>query len=204
MLLFEEKEHVYTWNNKVVSSVTQIMGKVGIKSNKKDGSEVWLPIGGSNQFFGDNVASDFGTAFHDYAKFNLQGIKNIQYDNALSPWINQYNKFIKSLGNFKILGVEEALYSTRYKYAGTFDLIVELENGSIVIIDWKTSTSFQKKWRIQTAAYEQLYRENYKIRKKIHRWAVRISDKNFEVDKRFNNSEDWYVFQSCLNLINYK
>lgn len=205
MLKYVDSTHTYTWKDKVVPSVTQVLSRVAVRSD--EGSH-WNSISGS-EFISDQVASDFGTAFHEVAKYSLQGI-DCSYDPILQPWVNGLNKFLDRMDIDPLLDcqqnfcvVEEPLYSEKYGYAGTDDLFLPNNKKRTVplLIDWKTSTQFQHHWRMQTAAYEQLIREEYGIRKRMDRLCVRIYEDGYEV-KNYKKSwaTDWNDFLSILNV----
>ena len=157
MLTFEEKGHEYRWNGKVVPSVTQIMGRVGVRTTVSSGREYWNSISGS-EFISDEVAANFGTAFHTVAEAKLNGW-GVGYDSSMDPWVNGFDKFISDnidLITAKFdneLMIEKMLYSRRYGYPLTFDwLAIDQNTDQYYLVDWKTSTSMQKHWWIQLGA----------------------------------------------------
>ena len=196
MLKFDEGKHVYTWNEKVVPSVTQILSRVGVRSRE---DSHWNSISGS-EFIHDNTAAEFGTAFHDVAQYIVQGIK-CSYDPALEPWVVGLKKYIEEhMLLYRDIKVEKPLYSKKYGYAGTYDLFA-FNKEIPVLDDWKTSTQFQKHWRLQTVAYEQLIRENYGIKKRMSRKCVRVYEYGYEArDYKKNWATDWNDFLSILNV----
>lgn len=199
MLTFEEKDHVYRWNGAIVPSVSQVMSSVG----KKKG-DYWSPIGADARFIKGDTASKFGTAFHEYCRFTLQGIE-VSYDPQIEPWIKCFHKFLEDHKDLDFLFIEKEMYSKLYRFAGTPDL--GAQKGNVFhIIDWKTSTVMHTHYRIQTAAYEQLFRENFKIPKKVVRTTVRfdpLRKDKYELDVRERKMQDWTAFKSCLNLLRY-
>ena len=59
---------------------------------------------------------------------------------------------------FKPLMVEFTVVSHKYGYAGTADLLAEV-NGVLTLVDWKTGKSVYREAHLQNAAYRQAVRE---------------------------------------------
>jgi hypothetical protein len=60
--------------------------------------------------------------------------------------------------NFKPLQVEFTVVSHKYGYAGTADLLAEV-NGVLTLVDWKTGKSVYREAHLQNAAYRNAVRE---------------------------------------------
>lgn len=58
----------------------------------------------------------------------------------------------------KPLFVEQVVYSEQYGYAGTLDLLAEV-NGKLTVLDWKTGKAVYSEAHLQNAAYRQAIRE---------------------------------------------
>jgi len=196
MLTFDPETHIYRWENKIVVSVTQVPNRVAVRNGE---DEEWRSVSGG-EFMGNyERARRYGNAFHDVAKYIVQGI-DCTYDSALEPDVISLKMFLRKYKIFPRL-VEKLLYSKLYGFAGTLDLYGDL-NSQPIILDWKTATSFCEHWRGQTAAYAQLIKEETGIRKKLHRWSVRFKQNGEmpEIDKRHNHPQDWNRFLSLLNV----
>jgi len=95
--------------------------------------------------------------------------------NALSTILNIQEIFEEKFGNYKILKIEENLYlPTPQEYpqhfSGYIDVVIQLENGKIVIIDFKTcdSTYLFTKYKDKYKDYQlTLYKHFYSIKHKI-------------------------------------
>jgi len=98
--------------------------------------------------------------------------------------------------------IEYAMYSERFGYAGTPDLVAMDSKETVIIFDWKTSTTEQVHWDYQLAAYEQLVKEVFSIKKKIIRKTVRFEENSYHVRTRAGITcmADWTAFQSCANV----
>ena len=60
--------------------------------------------------------------------------------------------------DLKPIAVEQVVYSKKYGYAGTLDLLAEV-NGVLTVIDWKTGKAVYSEAHLQNAAYRQAIRE---------------------------------------------
>jgi hypothetical protein len=58
----------------------------------------------------------------------------------------------------KPLYVEQVVYSRRFGYAGTLDLLAEVD-GKLTVVDWKTGKAVYAEAHLQNAAYRQAIRE---------------------------------------------
>jgi hypothetical protein len=202
MLTFDESTHIYQLNNKPVVSVTQIYSRIGIRKSENDR---WVSLSGMD-FLRDDTAAKFGTAFHKAAELIINEIPCV-YDPALEPWICGLKKFID---DYKLISFHDLSRSTEiklasnlYLFAGTFDWLAVDASKNIYLIDWKTATAFNVKWREQTAAYEQLIKENRIVdsRKNVNRLSVRVFENGYEVDKRTSKDRsDFNKFLSVLNV----
>jgi len=196
LLEFEELTHTYKYNGKIVPSVTQVMSRVGVRDNDE---APFNPVSGGFFVKGD-TASNFGKALHTIAEAMMLG-KTVTYDPQMKPWVKGVDKFMADYN--KDITVEETEtmhYSKIYGYCGTWDL-GGLFKKLPLMLDWKSSVSMPKTAKIQTAAYEKLRMEKLGIRKIGHRFAVRIFENGYEVEKRFNQKTDFNKFLSLLNVL---
>ena len=213
MLKFNEQDHKYTWNGNTVLSVTQILSSIGVRRSEDN---FWNSISGS-EFIKDDRTAAFGTEFHSIAEYTLKDCLGV-YDPAFEPWKIGLSKFFADhpelvtyafVANKELKTVEGwdsnqfiemPLYSRR-GYAGTPDwLAINEKDGSIWLIDWKTSTQKQDHWRLQMAAYALLIKENFGIRKKINRMSVRVFENDYEPILYKNIAADDNLFLSILNV----
>lgn len=72
--------------------------------------------------------------------------------------------------------VERRVYSRRHRFSGTFDCLASLEDGTLVLLDWKTSKSIYPEFLLQTAAYVLAYEEEFPDKKIAGRYLVRIAE----------------------------
>jgi hypothetical protein len=101
------------------------------------------------------------------------------------------------------LHVEQLLYSKRFGYAGTCDLIANVD-GVLTLLDWKTSGSIYPKYRFQAAAYVQAFEEEHNAR--IEQRILSRLDKQgnpeppLVLPRRGEQAKDFAAFRACLTL----
>lgn len=205
MLLIDEATHTYTVDGVVKPSVTQILSGVGVKDDRGR----WNSISGAEWCKDDDgIARDFGKAVHAVAHYRVLGV-DCDFDPAMGKWIKGLDMFFEENNQLKParmagkLLAETSMYSTRYDYCGTPDYPVVNYYGKIVIIDWKTSTTFQKHWRIQLAAYANLVKEHMALPYLPATITVRIMEEDYDEDPRTSAEVlvDFNKFLSCRNVL---
>ena len=103
-------------------------------------------------------AMNRGTIVHDI----VEAWKNINevvgqegpyqgYAKAFKSWIDDYNPVIKEC--------ERTVFSNKYNYAGTLDMLAEI-GGKLKIVDVKTGKNLYPEVQLQTAAYKQALSED--------------------------------------------
>lgn len=127
--------------------------------------ETWLKDVGHNADIIMRRAGEEGTQVHNAVEQLLEG-KEVNwlddYGNArfnLIVW-EMILKFIEfwTTAKPKLLHSEEFVFSDTYKYAGTADLVLELDK-KIWLVDIKTSNSYHKSFELQLAAYAKAFEE---------------------------------------------
>lgn len=217
-LEFDPLTHTYKYNGIVVVGVNEVMDSIGVRNRCADcrgsgcgevgscdscngtGYTSYKSLTGS-EYMGDPVASRFGTALHDYIKYNLQD-RECEYHPNLQPWINGYHKFMKD-HKIKPQLIEEKMYHPVFKYAGEFDLfghrwVEKPRTSQLILIDWKSSTTISKCVKWQLAAYAELIKYNLKINRKIHRLCVQILPDDYKATEY--KGADFNMFLSYLNI----
>ncbi|MBQ7445962.1 MAG: PD-(D/E)XK nuclease family protein [Clostridia bacterium] len=184
-LMFDEKEHVYKISGVKWPSVTQLM-KPLVMEIYKDVSEVAL-----------RGAADKGTTVHEafeiYADYGYEDIPE-EYAGYLEGLKKFYADF-----KVKPIATEQRFYHKLYCYAGTADLIAEI-NGETVLVDYKTTAQIQPVLTaVQLIAY----------RKALESQGVKISytailhvskDGNYKFIRQGNELESWDVFLGLFKM----
>jgi hypothetical protein len=162
----------YTRNGEYYPSVTNILQF--FPKNKY--FEDWLKDVGHNATFIAKKAADEGTQVHEAIEKYVTGEKIVWLDEeGYSNYSLDIWKMILKFHDFwtshtpSLIESEIHLFSDEFKYAGTCDLILEI-NGEKWLIDIKTSNSLHTSQELQLAAYAQAWNENFQ--EKIDRMGI--------------------------------
>lgn len=138
--------------------------------------ETWMKEVGFNADIIMEKAGKEGTQVHEAIEKLVQG-EEIRWVNDMG--IAQYNQLVWEMilkfkefwdeAKPKTISTEEFVYSDSLQYAGTMDLLVEIE-GEVWLVDIKTSNSLHKSYDLQLAAYVKAYEEMYNV--KIDRTGI--------------------------------
>lgn len=133
MNTFDPATHTYTIDGRVVPSVTQVLNDL-------------LPCYQATEWHLQR-----GTAVHASAAMIAQG-KTFDYDPQITGQINACYRFFADVKPV-VLYVEKQVYSKKFGFAGTMDLMIESLSGFpfATIVDWKAS--FSASLPCQLAAY---------------------------------------------------
>lgn len=182
--IFDEKDHIYRLNNRIIPSVTQILQAEGIT----DFSHC------------DDSDRDFGKAGHKVTELWDKGKLDIKtISEPLIPCLDLWRKFLKDFDVTIFPGaIEKPIYSSRYLFGTTPDR-VGLVNDKVTVIELKFSKAIQKSTGIQLAAQAIASTEHYgKVRQRI---AVPMLG---GTPQFFNDRRDETIFISALNLWRWK
>lgn len=187
MTLTLDENHVYCdiETGRAIPGVTSVLKEYMTVNVFGEDYSLHIPSGAIIPVAIMKRAAAFGTAFHDGARLMLtgQGLDWNALDEALAPALLQLKWWIAE-NVAEVLVVEQPMHSARYDYAGTPDLICRLKQskkGHRCLIDFKTGL-YGAAARAQTAAYEQLYRENYKYKGFMDRAILHISKDGEKVE----------------------
>jgi ATP-dependent exoDNAse (exonuclease V) beta subunit len=171
-LKFNKKKHTYTYNKKDLKSVTTVINqifpefdarkiakdiskgfkwrnskKAVITQEEKDKEKMsyWLKNWKESAQFGTNVHNmieeyiNLGDTDYILQKYGPESEEGKRFKAFLS-W---YNSSMPSLKE-PILLPEAQIFDYNLGYAGTMDLIIKDDNGTCIIIDWKTNKDILK------------------------------------------------------------
>jgi len=197
MLEFREEDHTYLYSDRVVPSVTQAIDE-------------WLEIKihGTRYYvhkFSNVVisyermrdAQQHGRAVHKAGLFAIKG--TLDWSSLHYELKNPVEQLIKWAEDFKIKPIllEKPLYSKTYRFAGTPDFIGTMRGiKHRVVVDYASGAYMMK--GLQTAAYEQLYRENYKYRGKMVRFVLHLPKQGPYDLVPQKDAHDWAGFKIKL------
>ena len=83
-----------------------------------------------------HAGRDLGSLVHDTLEEIVKGAK-VEIDPKVKHHIDGWLEFMEHYVE-EILFVEMTVWSHRYKYAGTFDVICRFKTGEVVLVDYKT------------------------------------------------------------------
>lgn len=111
----------------------------------------------------DNIkieAARKGSLVHKVIE-NPEEYKNLTAEEKklINPFIKAYNKFLAD-NVVETLFKERTIYSQKYKYAGTLDRVIKMNNNTTALIDFKTSHLMNEvSLSLQLSAYKQALKE---------------------------------------------
>jgi hypothetical protein len=129
----------------------------------------WVKDVGHNADIILERAAREGSEVHDAAERLVLGREvsltdsegNTKYNYLVWNMITKFHNFWTT-HKPKLIKTEEVVYSDEYKYAGRFDLLVEME-GEVWLLDIKTSNSVHKSYDVQMSAYVKAIKETMGI-----------------------------------------
>ena len=139
----------------------QYIDEIEVPQNKYMalGSDVHLIAEKFTEKFGDDIVeidtrNELLKIAHDL---------DIGYD--LTEHIDNLESFFEEVfveNNYKLFSNEEYLHDEKYRFSGICDIILEDENGDLVVIDYKTSKSSSfSKYRLELCYYKLLVENVY-------------------------------------------
>ena len=174
-------------NNEFVPSVTTILKVLA----KDDALMIWANnLGWRKKSYKDELdkSSIIGTTAHAFCEYMMTKDEELLSqikarmetfsEDILVPTINAIDSFKKWYSNNsdKLKVIESELSMACDDFGGTTDLVCEF-NGTLMLMDFKTSSSFYMSQFLQLAAYTIMYEKKYN--KKIKDVAVlRLDKKN--------------------------
>ena len=180
-------------------SVTTIIGIIA----KGEGFYQWLRKEGEKSKEILTEAGDFGQNIHNQLEAIGKGIE-VNLD-ALKPkqrrCVEAFHKWVKE--NVKrFISVEELFVNTEDGYGGRIDAIVEMLDGTIAILDYKTSNSIYDTHELQVGAYgvPRGISDAYILRFE----KDEKKEKDLEVRKITITYELFVIFLSALKVWNWK
>lgn len=141
-----------------VTQITKIIAK-------GEAFENWLKTQGNKAKELLETAGDIGSSFHNRAEEIGKGIQ-INLD-ALKPqertWVDEFLKW-KDLNVKRFIETEQLVWHNVEGYSGTLDALVELNNGKLAVLDYKTSKYIYPEHHLQVSAYLKAYEWTHSIK----------------------------------------
>ncbi len=117
-----------------------------------------------------NKSAEEGTLVHEVIE-GILGDKPTVIPDAVIPVVTAFHDFRKQ-HEITPLQIESKIVSRKYGYAGTIDVLAEVD-GRVGVLDIKTSNAIYRDYGIQTAAYVEALHED-KNMPKLTRWILRL------------------------------
>lgn len=148
-------------------------------------------------------ASDRGTRVHDYCSAYALGATVIGIDDDCKPYFNSFKEWFDML-DVEVFFSEKRFFSKKAMLTGKIDLVCRVEGVSdCVVIDIKTPQSQLVSWKLQTAAYQWLLKDNGHT--VVHRGCLMLSNKGRTAKfARYDDFEEaWGIYKGLLEAYTY-
>ena len=215
---FDEAKHAYKFNGDPVPGVTTILGNIAkpalipwaagmaadhflaaIKAGRTDLDAVYAESKGAHTKRMKDSGSS-GTNVHAYAEAYLKKLPlpELLTDQA-KRGVEAFHKWLEA-HKIKVLASERMVFSKEHYYAGTCDLVAEIDD-QLAVGDFKTGSGIYNEHRFQTAAYQHAMQEEKGMKFDV-RWIVRFDKKTgeFEAKPFYEFDLDFQGFSAALTL----
>lgn len=191
ILTFDDARHSYHLDGKPVPSVTKVISNIS--------EDLML----STPFIRKTV---IGTNVHRICEKinNGERVNIAALSEDVSSYVQGYISFLEA-GEYTVEASELRVYSAKYRYAGTLDILARDKKGRRVIMDIKTSALVSPTTALQLSAYEHAYREMEGIKKseKIGRICIWLTgDGGYELI-HYKDPGDYNVYICKLVAFNW-
>lgn len=175
-------------------------------------------------------ASEFGIRVHQWIEWallhtpaaaglpksqvsNAKALKTTKLPPSVKPIVEAAIKWVES-SQWKLVALEHVVYSPTLGYAGTVDAIFRKEDGSLVIVDWKTTNTVQPDYAMQLSAYAHAVAERNPGEKVSEAVVIRfdkVPEEKYDSvpiskieQKRVKSIEESFeTFKGCLKIFSY-
>ena len=193
-LTFDSQSHAYRLAGAIVPSVTQVLQVMETFSFGRGGSMGERQADTAMTF---QRAREFGSHVHAATDFFDKGVLDEQtLDESLKPYLLGWKNFLRDTG-FQVTHSEQQVFHPLLKYAGTLDRR-GIWKKTTWCLDIKTGKP-PKTVGPQTAAY-QVACDGVHPRKRM---CVELCGEGLYKIHLCENSTDFSLFTSCLNLWNH-
>lgn len=188
-ITFDEDLHEYRLDGSVIPSVTQIIEPVRHE------------LGGSESVL--EYKRQIGKALDKAIEIHEAGLEidPESLDDAVAPFFAAWLQF-KADSGFRALLNQPIVYSRKFRFAGTLDLLGTRHFTSSVpdeLLDTKCVWTIDPATAIQTAGYAIAARESLGIHVKKRGGVQLLRDGKYKFHP-YTNANDETVFQSCRNV----
>jgi hypothetical protein len=189
-LLFEPDTHVYRHHGMVVPSVTQILEPLVDFS--------MIPRATLDYAAERGKAVHLACQLYDESDLDIGSL-----DPVIVPYLEAWIKFLDDT-KFTVEGIEQQFVHTIHRYAGTIDRHGHMGmTGRNAVVDIKCVAKLSPVTGLQTAGYKELVQRDTGI-KDLARYSVRLRDNGLYELQHYDNTDDFRVFLSLLNVRNWR
>ena len=188
---FDEEAHRYTNDQGVIlPGVTSVLSMLTAAFYGRIDKEVL------------RRAADLGSAVHACIEY---AIADELDESSMQPeWVPYFDAWKLWCKDFKPEFIHTEMRLGCDLFCGTVDCVANIE-GSLFVIDWKTTEQLMKSVALQTAGYELLIRkwmeqERGEHVSLLHRAALQLKDNGKYVFEVYDDIEDYRRFGNCLEL----
>jgi hypothetical protein len=145
------------------------------------------------------VATDWGTRVHA-ACAQLCGGPAVDEDPELWPTVNAFGDWLTA--NVRdVVACERLVVSRQRHYAGTCDLLATLTDGSLAVVDLKTSKQLSPEYALQLAAYRLALREEGRdVTRRLVVWLPKAEPGVVRTQDYPDHARDEHTFLAALVL----
>ncbi len=184
-----------------VPSVTEVL-----KVLEGDWMNAWLQRAGRREVERCmREAGALGTKIHTVAA-TLAEDRKARIHPDMRPYARAVGEFLDRHVR-RVLHTELSMCSERLGFGGTMDLVCELEDGSLAVVDYKSSSGgVTKIHKLQTAAYAMLLKEHgIAVQKRLVVRIHKADDRRGEwyVRAALSHREDVETFKACVVIWNF-
>jgi len=196
---FDKEKHLYTLDDVIIPSVTQVLGANGFYSH----------FGRVNPLVMER-ASNYGDAYHDGTAFWDNGTLNIDtLDPILVPLLEAWI-ICQDFYGMELEAIEKPDFSLRYRYGFKIDRVLRITKGDRpkwigkrAILDLKTGVDGIAS-DLQLAGYQEGWNENHPEAKADLRLIFQPKEDGTYKIRECLDKRDRNIFLACVNITNYK
>lgn len=146
-----------------------------------------------------DTAGDEGSNAHQILEhIAKEGDDGVEYQGKVGRYVEAYRKFVQEMPH-KTIFTEKTVYSTKHRFAGTLDTVLELTSGRRVLVDFKTSNFIAPEFDLQLKAYKMALEE---MGEKTDGCAI-LHLKDNGTYSFIESDGDFDAFLACLKLYNW-
>jgi len=146
-------------------------------------------------------AGEIGSAAHALIDQHITGKTAISTMGSMPTVMKSYLLW-REKEKLKVVGGDLKVASLKYGYGGSLDVLLQDENGALVIGDFKTSNYIFDTYAAQVASYAMALVETYGLKEVPRGVIVRFDKEKVGYERRevSSISDSFKIFRACLDL----